>query len=459
MKILILGAGQVGSSAAYSLAREERNDVTVVDRNPRVLRELQDRLDIRTVEGHASYPDVLAQAGAADADMLIALTDSDEVNMIACEVAHKLFRTTTKIARIRAPEFIDRDELYAPDAIAVDVRISPELLVTQYIKQLIAYPGALQVVDFAEGRVRLVGIRVQPGAQLAGRPIRDLAQLIPDVETRVVAIYRKNSESLIPDGSTTVHANDELFFVAARSDIRKVMRAMRKPEPAGRRIFIAGGGNVGLRLALALESTNKVKIIERNPQRARRISEQLDDSIVLHGDAADEDLLLEENADVADVFCAVTDADEVNILSAMLAKRLGTHRVISLVNRASYAELIQADTIDIAISPQQVTLGALLAYVRRGDVVQVHSLRRGAAEALEAIAHGNRGNSLVVGRTIQEIALPPGTIIGAIVRGDEVMMAHHDTIIESDDHIILFLADRSHIRAVEHLFQVGVTFA
>jgi trk system potassium uptake protein len=457
MKILILGAGQVGSTAAHSLAREETNDVTIIDRDPRVLRELQDRLDVRTVAGHAAYPAVLERAGAADADIVVALTDSDEVNMVACQVAYTLFHTPTKIARIRSAEFMSREELFAPDAVAVDVRIGPEQLVTEYIEQLIHYPGALQVLDFAEGRVQLVGTRAHYGGLLVGRPLRELPEHIPHTEARVVAIYR-GGESIIPDGDTVVQEEDEVFFIAARRNIRKVMSEVRRLEDPVRRVVIAGGGNIGLRLARALENTNQVKVIERDTERAQRISEQLNRTIVLNGDAADEDLLLEENVDNADVFCAVTNADEANILSAMLAKRLGAHRVLALVNRPSYAELIQAGTIDIAISPQQVTLGSLLAHVRRGDVVKVHSLRRGAAEAIEAIAHGDRDSSRVVGRAVEDVPLPPGTTISAIVRGEKIMAAHHDTVIEAEDHVILFMTDRRHIDAVERLFQVGVTF-
>ncbi len=457
MRILILGAGQVGSTAAISLSREEANEVTIVDRDPRVLRDLQDRLDVRTVVGFASHPEVLERAGCADADILVALTDSDEVNMVACQIAYTLFHTPTKIARIRASEYMLRDELFAPDAVALDVRISPEQLVTDHIEQLVRYPGALQVLDFANGRVRMVGARAHQGGLLIDRPLRELPEHMPDTEARVVAIYR-DGESIIPDGDTLIREDDEVFFIAGRRDVRAVMSEMRKLDDPVRRVVIAGGGNIGYRLARALEHSHQVKLIERDPERARRISEQLERTIVLNGDAADEDLLLEESVDSADVFCAVTNADEANILSAMLAKRLGAHRVIALVNRPSYAELIQAGTIDIAISPQQVTLGSLLAHVRRGDVVKVHSLRRGAAEAIEAIAHGERENSQVVGRAIEDIPLPPGATISAIVRGEKIMAAHHDTVIEADDHVMLFLSDRRYIDAVERLFQVGVTF-
>ena len=457
MKILILGAGQVGSSAAYHLSREEANEVTVVDVRPDVLRELQDRLDIRTVVGHAAYPEVLERAGANDADIVVALTDMDETNMVACQVAYTLFHTPTKIARIRSAEYMNTAQLFSQDAIPIDVGISPEQLVCEYVEQLILYPGASQVLDFAGGRVRLVGVLADRDGLLVGQRIATLKEHVPNTEGRIAAIYR-HGKAMLPDGETVIQEGDEVFFIADRKDIRVFMSEMRRLEEPVRRVVIAGGGNIGVRLALALEQTNQVKIIERDPSRARTISEQLNRAIVLVGDAADEELLLEENVDNVDVFCALTNSEEANILSSMLAKRLGAHKVMALINRASYVDLVEAGSIDIAISPQQVTIGSLLAHVRRGDVVKVHSLRRGAAEAIEAIAHGTEKESRVVGRKIEDIDLPKGTAIVALVRNDQVIIAHHDTVVETDDHVILFMTDRRKIERLEQLFQVGVSF-
>jgi trk system potassium uptake protein TrkA len=451
MKIVILGAGQVGRTAAYQLAREEANEVTVVDTNEELLRDLQDRLDIRGVAGFATYPSVLESAGAADADILIALTNSDEVNMLACEVAYTLFRTPTKIARIRAPEYTKHPKLFSAEALSVDVWISPEQLVTEYIERLIRYPGALQVLDFADGRVRLVGLRARKGGLLVGQQLRALKDHIPNADARVVAIYRAG-RTVHPEGDTVIQEDDEVFFLAATNDIRQVMNEIRKEENPVKRVVIAGGGNIGLRLARELENKNQVKIIERDSRRARYVSERLENTIVLNGDAADEEMLLEENIDTCDVFAAVTNSEEANILSAMVAKRMGARKVMALINKPSYAELMESGTIDVAISPQTITIGSLLAHVRRGDVVRVHSLRRGAAEALEAIVHGNRQNSKVIGRRIEEIRLPEGTRIGCIVRGEQVLMAHHDTTVEENDHVILFIPDRRHVDQVEKLF-------
>jgi trk system potassium uptake protein TrkA len=370
---------------------------------------------------------------------------------MACEVAFTLYRTPTKIARIRASEYTSRPELFSEEALPVDVFISPEQLVTEYVERLIHYPGALQVLDFADGKVRLVAVRAHEGGLLVGQQLRALREHVRDIEARIVAIYRAG-RSITPGGDTIVEDGDEVFFLAARNDIRRVMSEMRKEEHPLRRVVIAGGGNVGFRLAKALEKHNQVKLIERDAQRARRISELLENTIVLNGDAADEELLIEENIDGTDVFAALTNSEEANILSAMLAKRLGARKVMALINKPSYAELIESGSIDIAISPQMITIGSLLAHVRRGDVVRVHSLRRGAAEALEAIVHGDERSSRVVGKRVDEIKLPDGALIGAIVRGETVIMAHHDTLVQCDDHIILFLSDRRHVEAVERLF-------
>jgi len=456
MKIIILGAGQVGSSLAEHLSNEA-NDITVVDNEEQRLRALQDRLDIRTVCGEASHPEVLRRAGGEDADMLIAVTNSDETNMIGCQVAATVFRTPTKIARVRAQEYLIHPELFSPEALPVDVIISPEQLVTDYIQRLIEHPGALQVLDFAEGQVQLVGVRAYYGGLLVGHALRALRDHMPGIQTRVAAIYRRGS-AIMPTGETVIEADDEVFFIAARKNIRAVMSELRKVDKPNKRIIIAGGGNIGRRLARALEGGYQVKIIDHNPARTTSISQALDKTIVLQGDAADEELLLEENIENTDVYCALTNDDEANILSAMLAKRLGARKVMALINRASYVDLVESGDIDIAISPQQATIGSLLTHVRRGDVVRVHSLRRGAAEAIEAVAHGDANSSKVVGRAIEDLKLPQGTTIGAIVRGNEVVIAHHDTVIEAEDHVILFLVDKRRIGEVERLFQVGFTF-
>ena len=457
MQIIILGANQVGSTLAETLANEA-NDITVVDTDAEKLRELKDHIDIGTITGEASHPDVLERAGGEDADMIIAVTESDEINMVACRVAYSLFQTPKKICRIQSSSYLVSDKLFdKKNGIAVDVVISPELIVSSYISSLIDLPGSLQVLDFADGKVQLVAVKAYYGGPLVGQEIRFLRQHMPSVETRVAAIFRKD-RPITPEGSTVIEADDEVFFVAAKNNIRACMGELRRLDRPYKRIIIAGGGNIGLRLAENIEQRYQVKIIERDLKRCAFLSEYLDKAIVLNGESSHQELLLDENIEDTDVFLALTDDDEANIMSSLLAKRLGAKKVMATINNPAYVDLVQGGEIDIAISPQQATIGSLLTHVRRGDVVKVHSLRRGAAEAMEAIAHGDKASSKVVGRAIEDIDLPEGTTIGAIVRNDEVLIAHDDTVVESDDHVILFLVDRKKIREVERLFQVGFSF-
>lgn len=457
MNIIILGAGQVGGTLAENLA-SEANDITIIDTDAARLRELADRLDIRTLDGPASNPSMLAQAGARDADMLIAVTNSDEVNMIACQVAHTIFNIPTKIARIREHDYLYNDRsLFGSKAMPVDVLISPEEAVTLHIKKMIQHPGALQVLDFADGKAQLVAVRAYYGGPLVGREISYLRAHMPNVDTRVAAIFRQD-RPIIPQGNTIIEADDEVFFIAAQRDIRSVMSELRRLDKPYRRILIAGGGNIGARLAESLEDSFQVKIIERSLPRCQSLARRLNNTIVLHGSASDRDLLIEENIEDTDVFCALTNDDEANIMASMLAKRQGARTVMTLINNPAYVDLVQGGVIDIAISPQQTTIGSLLTHIRRGDVVAVHSLRRGAAEAMEAIAHGDRNSSKVVGRAIEDINLPAGTTIGAIIRNDKVLIAHDDIVVENNDHVILFLIDKRKIPEVERLFQVGLTF-
>ena len=456
MKIIILGAGEVGGNLAQNLTKEA-SDITVVDTNSDRLRELQDRFDIRTVRGMASHPDIMRQAGAEDADMLIAVTNSDEVNMVACQVAYTVFNTPTKIARIRSSAYIRDGGIFRNDAMPVDVIVNPEAIVTHDIRRLIDHPGALQVMDFADGQAQLVGIKAYYGGPLVDQELRYLRQHIPTIDTRVAAIFRKN-RPIIPQGNTVIEADDEVFFIAATPDIKNVMSEMRRAEKPNKRIVIAGGGHIGEHLARTVENRYGVRIIEHSRQRCYELSESLDRAIVLSGDASDRDLLLEENIEETDVFCAVTNDDEANIMSSMLAKSLGARKVITLINNPAYVDLIEGGNIDIVFNPQQATLGSILTHIRQGDVVRVHSLRRGAAEAIEAIAHGDESSSKVIGKTIGEIDLPPGTNIGAIVRGDDVVIAHDDIRVEAGDHIILFLVDKARIKDVEKLFQAPLSF-
>jgi trk system potassium uptake protein TrkA len=472
LRIVILGAGQVGSSIAESLV-SEANDITVVDTNAVPLKKLQDRLDLRTVTGNAGHPAVLERAGARDADMILAVTQSDEINMVACKLAATMFNIPTKIARIRSADYLSHPEIFSPENFSVDFSICPEQVLTDYIVKLIEFPEALQVLEFADGKVSLVAVRAFQGGPLVGHQLQYLRSHMPQIDTRVAAIFRHDSP-IIPEGNTVIEAGDEIFFIAATENIRDVMRELRRMDEPVRRVMIGGGGNIGRRLAKALDNKYEVKIIEYTKAGAESLAAELSETLVLVGDVTDEELLEAENVGEMDVYCALTNDDENNIMSSLLAKRMGVRKVIALINRSSYVNLVQSGQIDVAISPAQATIGTLLARVRRGDCAAVHSLRRGAAESLELVAHGDAKSSKIVGRRVEQINLPKGTTIGAIVRRQEragsrnvndkpsydhqVIIAHHDTMIEPDDHVIVFVVNKRMVSKVERLFQVDVSF-
>ncbi len=474
MKIIILGAGQVGSSVAESLC-SEANDITIVDTDPARLKLLQDRLDLRTVGGNARHPSVLERAGTMDADLIFAVTRSDETNLVACKLAARLFNTPMRIARIRSTDYLAHQEIFADDSFAVDFAICPEQILTDYIVKLIEFPEALQVLEFAGGLVSLVAVKAFHGGPMVGHQLQEIRRHMPNVDTRVAAIFRQDAP-IIPEGTTVIEDGDEVFFLAATENIRGVMRELRRMDKPIRRIMIGGGGNIGCRLAKALEKEYDVKIIEFNKANSERLAGDLNRALVLAGDVTDEELLETENVGEMDLYCAVTNDDENNIMSSLLAKRMGARKVVALINRSAYVDLLQAGQIDIAISPAQATIGSLLARVRRGDCVSVHSLRRGAAEALELIAHGDYKSSRVVGRRVEEINLPKGASIGALVRQPkapgaessgnsgavgrdaQVIIAHHDTVIEPDDHVVVFVTNKRMVSKIEKLFQVAPGF-
>lgn len=456
MKIVILGAGQVGSNLASSLV-SEANDITVVDLDADKLAWLQNHYDLRTVQGHASHPSVLAQAGIENADMLVAVTQNDETNIVACKIAKTLFNVPTKIARIRSADYMHHPRLFAEDQLAVDHVISPEEEVTTYLKRLVDYPEALQVLDFAGGRIRLVAVRALKGGPLVGHQLQELRRHLPTLDARVAAIFRRGN-SIKPSGSTIIENGDEVFFLAATENIRAVMKEMRRADRSVRRVMIVGGGNIGSRLAAALENDYQVKLIDHNKRHAENLAERLKSTLVLAGDATDEELFAQENIEDMDVFCALTNDDEDNIMSALLAKRMGAGKVIALINRTSYVDLLQGGEIDVALSPAQATIGPLLTHIRRGDMAAVHSLRRGAAEAMEVVVHGDARSSRLIGRRLEEIDLPEGVFLGALLRGEQVVIVHHDTVVEAEDHLIFFVPNKRMLPKVERLLQVGLGF-
>ncbi|OOR98991.1 Trk system potassium transport protein TrkA [Haemophilus paracuniculus] len=457
MKIIILGAGQVGSTLAENLANGD-NDITLIDDNQEQLNKLQDKHDLRVLKGNGASPRILREAGASDADLLVAVTQSDEHNMVACQIAHTLFNVPTKIARIRNPDYVrEREQIFQTSVLPIDQIIAPEVLVKQEILRLINYPGALQVSHFADDLVSLVSVKAYYGGPLVGYPISALKDHLPHIEARIVAIFRQEN-AIIPQGSTIIEAGDEVFFICATQHIKAMMSELQRLEKPHKRVMIVGGGSIGMGLAKDLEERCSVKIIERDAQKADRLAENLTKTLVLKGDASDQELLFEEHIENIDLFLALTSDDEANIMSALLAKRLGAKKAIVLVQRMAYLHLIQGGTIDIALSPQQATISALSSHVRKGDILKVASLKQGLAEGIEVVAHGDSDTSKVVGKTVKELKLPQGAIIGAIVRDENVIIAHKSTVICENDRVILFANDKKQINEIEKLFQPSMFF-
>ncbi|MFI3190504.1 Trk system potassium transport protein TrkA [Crenothrix sp. D3] len=451
MKIVILGAGVTGSSVAGALASEE-NDIVVIDFNPLLLDALKERFDIATVAGNAAHPSVLEQAGVKNADIVIAVTDSDETNMLACVIINALYSRPKTIARVRAIDYMKNPELFGPLGVPVDHVISPEQIVMQSIRNLIEFPGVLHISDFADGLVRLFSVRVAEDGVLTGKKINSLKDRLTTGKIRIVSIFRQGKPQPI-NGESIIETDDEVFFVAPRKEVRRVLKELNKLEAPLKRIIIAGGGHVGKRLALALENDHQVKIIEKDPIRAQKIANDLNKTVVLLGDCADESLLLDESIESTDLFCSITDNDGVNIISAALASSLGVRKTICLLNHTSYTKLLPSTGIDVAILPNQETLGSILKHVRRGDVAQVTSLCGGTAEAIEAIAHRGTGSNSVVGLPVNKVNFPAGIVLGALIRNQQVVSIHHDTVFEENDHVIMFAMDKKLVTNIEQTFQ------
>ena len=451
MRILILGAGATGASVAEALAGEE-NDIVVIDFRADLLEALKERFDIATVTGNAAHPSVLEQAGISTMDMVIAVTDRDETNMLACLIINALYSKPKTIARVRAIDYLKHPRLFSDKGIPVDIVISPEQIVMNSIRNLIEFPGVLQVSEFANGLVRLFSVKVIANGDLTGKKIKTLKDRLVNGKTRVVAIFRQG-EPLCVNGEATIETDDEVFFVAPRKEVRRVLEELGKLEAPIKRIIIAGGGHVGKRLAMALEDKHQVKIIEREASRAKKIANDLGNSVVLLGDCTDEKLLLDESIEDTDLFCAITDNDGVNIISATLAKSLGARKTICLLNHHSYLKLLTGTNIDAVVLPNQETLGSILKHVRKGDVAEVSSLCGGTAEAIEAIAHHNGREDSVVGKRVDSIKFPPGIVIGALIRNHEVIALHHDTVFKEDDHVIMFAMNKKLIPYIEMSFQ------
>ncbi|MEW5703336.1 MAG: Trk system potassium transporter TrkA [Pseudomonadota bacterium] len=457
MKIVICGAGQVGFNLARQLSAEG-NDVTVIDRDPDRINRAASALDVQAIVGFASHPDVLVQAGLKDADMLIAVTREDEINMVACQIAHSLFKVPTKIARIREQEYLKPmwADLFSRDHLPIDVIISPEIEVAHAIARRLEVPGAFDVTPLAEGKVKLIGLRCLEDCPVVNTPLRQLTELFPNLSITIVGIIR-NEQLIVPSDEDQMLADDDVYFIVETEHVARAMQAFGHEKPEARRVAILGGGNVGLFLAQKIEEnhpTVHAKLVESNRARAEEVAEQLTRTVVLQGGALDLEILEEINVRSAEAVVAVTNDDEVNILSALLAKRQGCPRVIALINNQAYVNLVGWLGIDAVVSPRVITVSSILQHVRRGRIRGVYTIYEGSGEIIEADA---LETSSLVGKPLREIDLPDSILIGVIVRGDQVIIPRGGTTILAGDRVILFAAAAA-VKKVEKLFTVGLEF-
>ena len=457
MKVIVCGAGQVGFNIARHLALEN-NDVTVIDVEPELINRISDTLDAQGVVGHASNPDVLEQAGIADADMIIAVTYSDEVNMVACQVAHSLFGVPTKIARVRQQSYLQPiyANLFSRDHMPIDVIISPEIEVARAVTRRLELPGAFEMIPLVEGKVKLIGVKCEESCPLIETPLRQLTELFPDLNIVIIGILR-DGKPMVPGPDDSMVAGDEVYFVVDSEQVNRAMAAFGHEEPEARRLLIFGGGNVGLFLAQEVEREHswvKAKIIEAGRERAEKISGMLQRTTVICGDVLDAEILEEANVANTETVVAVTNDDETNILSSLLAKRYGCQRAITLINKGTYESLISSLGIDVVVSPRNITVSSILQYVRRGRVHSVHTLREGFGELIEAEA---LETSDLVGTPLKEVNLPEGVLLGAIVRNGKMICPRGTTVVQAKDRVVLFATEEA-VREVEKMFAVQLEY-
>lgn len=455
MRVIVCGAGQVGVSIARQLALEGM-DVVVVDQSATLAQRLGDSLDVQAITGHASDPEVLQLAGAEHADMIIAATVSDEVNMVACQVAHSLFGVTKKIARVRTQGYLSEKwkSMFARDHMPIDVIISPEAEVARAVVRRATSPGVFELIPLMDDLARLIGVRIGEDCPVINTPLRQLTALFPDLQITVLGISR-GDKYFVPKSDDQIFPKDRVYFMVATQHVERAMAAFGHHEREARRALIIGGGNIGLRIGEALGAGSvAVRVVERDRIQAEHADQTLAGAIVINGDALDPEILEEAGASVSDTAIAVTNDDQTNILASLLAKRLGARRTIALINRASFSTLVSPLDIDVVVNPRDITISTILRHVRRGRVREVHSIGDGFGEVLELDALATSG---IVNKTIGELAMPEGAIIGAILRNGVVEMPKPSTSIRESDRVVIFAEERV-VRKIERLFEVRLEF-
>ncbi len=457
MKVIICGAGQVGFNIARYLSSEGA-DITLIDQSEALVTKIADSLDVQGMVGFASHPDILERAGAPDADMVIAVTYADEVNMVACQICHSLFDVTTKIARVRHQSYLNPlwSDLFSRDHMPIDVIISPEIEVARAVSRRLEVPGAFDVIPLADGKVSLIGVHCTSETPILDTPLRQLTGLFPDLHILVIGLQREGRAVVVTPEDVMLDG-DDVYFVAETAHLTRAMVAFGHEEKEARRVIIVGGGNIGLSLAEIVEEKYPhvaLKLIEINKERAEYVAQQLKRTVVIHGDALDQEILEEANVKATETVIAVSNDDEVNILTSLLAKRFGTQRAVTLVNSTTYSPLIGTLGIDTVVSPREITVSTILQHVRQGRIRSVHSLSEGFGEIIEAEA---LETSSLVGVPLREADLPEGVLVGAIVRGDEVIIPRGDTVIKPKDQVVIFAA-ASAVKSVEKLFAVRLEF-
>ena len=451
MKIIIIGAGQLGSSLAINLVREG-NDITLIDTRADLLEKIEDKIDLKTIKGNGAHPSLLKLAGAEDAHMLIAVSHSDEINMVACQVAYTVFNVPKKIARIRETEYIAHKSLFSHDSMPIDVLITPEMLVSNYIQELISHPGAHKIFMFENKKTCMVNLKLNSNNEQLFL-IEDIQKKIQEYNSHILLLG--SNKKMFKYGSDKTYDDDEIdeiFFTCNHKDINIIIDIITNVNVQNKRVMVAGGGKIGKHLCENISSSFQVKLIEENESNANYLSENLEDVTVICGDSSNEDILLEENIEHMDIFCSLTDDDEANVLSSMLAKRLGAKSVISIINKSSYSDLVEKDSIDIFISPEELTMGNILTHVRQGGVVSVHTLNQVSEEIIEVSINEASEKSKIIGKQVNQIDIPKDIVICCILRNEKFIFDIEKTIIENDDHLILYIANKKSVSEVENLF-------